>query len=99
MTTQATQWFNNGDHPLDYEGMSEEDKEAGYEGAVVRRWRKPKQRGLYCLTCGSMFIDHGFIDQDIGQMVCPGDYIVTTAPDTYLAVKPDVFESTYKDNL
>lgn len=86
------QWFKNGDHPQDYsrthEGLDggvwrifppEERKARGWEGDVVRYFRHPDVPGdTVCDACGSTMHEHGWLDSgDSGQIVCPGDWIVS----------------------
>lgn len=74
----ATQWFKNGDHPLDYaddqQGMIEgvqrtisgdSRREHGWEGSVVRYFRHPNVPGEKVCEhqgCGRTMHDHGWID-------------------------------------
>ena len=75
---EATQWFKNGDHPLDYtkthDGLengelrqfSPEERQAnGWEGDIVRYFRHPDNayKGeRHCTTCGVIMHKHGWID-------------------------------------
>lgn len=75
---EATQWFKNGDHPLDYQKdiqnvdpisgaattiSAEYRKENNWEGDVVRYFRHPQISGRsYCKYCTKMYHDHGWID-------------------------------------
>lgn len=78
----ATQWFRNGDHPLDYANDRDEplEGEAGigkykkdfcrvsdWEGEVVRRYRHPGV-SPYAVhaTCGKAMGDHGWLDTPEG---------------------------------
>lgn len=103
----ATQWFKNGDHPLDYskpcyifdngearESTPEERKAKDWEGGVVRRYRHPYMLGgLVCSHCGKPMHDHGWIDDaTIYNVVCPGDWIIAT-PTGYMTCKPDLYEA------
>lgn len=52
---EATQWFKNGDHPLDGNERFDrgEFKDELYEGKVVRYYRHPDITGLtICSKCG-----------------------------------------------
>lgn len=86
----ATQWFRNGDHPLDGGGDS--------EGAVVRYYRHPRVPGTdFCAYCRRMFHDHGFVDTlEGGHIVCPGDWIITGVKGEHYPCKPDIFAATYE---
>lgn len=75
---EATQWFKNGDHPLDYsvthvgydkdlddcrEYPPEEREAKGWEGDVVRYYRHPSVSGeSLCQHCGETMHVHGWID-------------------------------------
>ena len=75
---EATQWFKNGDHPLDYskthDGFAggelvkfepEYRKEMGWEGDVVRYFRHPDKAYAgerQCEKCGQIMHKHGWID-------------------------------------
>ena len=108
---EATQWFKNGDHPLDYEkdhyGMENgeprtfsgaERKESGWEGDVVRYFRRPDVAGSSsCANCDRTMNDHGWIDTlEGGHIVCPGDWIITGVKGEVYPCKPDIFEATYE---
>jgi hypothetical protein len=107
----AIQWFKNGDHPEDYnknhEGLDngvcrtftgEERRERGWEGDVVRYFRRPDVSGeTECKHCGVRMHDHGWIDTlEGGHIVCPGDWIITGVNDEYYPCKPDIFDATYE---
>jgi len=67
-------WYKNGDHPLD-NSFGEDGQE--YEGNVVRYYRVPGMDGIYCKSCGKTMKEHGWIDSGaLGNVVCPGSYIV-----------------------
>lgn len=108
---EATQWFKNGDHPLDYSkthtGLEngelrqfylEERRMLEWEGDVVRYYRHPKMDGQHkCRRCGNIMHDHGWIESiKSDHIVCPGDYILTDATGEYYPCKPDVFAATYE---
>lgn len=75
---EATQWFKNGDHPLDYskkyvgydrsidairEYFSEERKANNWEGDIVRYFRSPEVSSeKVCEKCGHTMHEHGWID-------------------------------------
>ena len=108
---EATQWFKNGDHPKDYESTIEgwegrklrtytgaERKERGWEGDVVRYFRRPDVDGAQrCQHCSSIMHDHGWIDTlEGGHIVCPGDWIITGVKGEMYPCKADVFAATYE---
>lgn len=108
---EATQWFKNGDHPLDYskthDGLAAGEltqfspqyrKDHGWEGDVVRYYRNPTDHGhRACEKCGDMMDNHGWIDTlEGGHIVCPGDWIITGVKGEHYPCKPDIFEQTYE---
>ena len=107
----ATQWFKNGDHPLDYaqdriglvKGVvvtfsAEYIREQKWEGATVRYFRRPDVMGILpCSHCGKPMHDHGWIDTlEGGHIVCPGDWIITGVKGEHYPCKPDIFAATYE---
>lgn len=108
---EATQWFKNGDHPLDYskervgfdgEVMrtwpAEYAKQYDWEGDVVRRYRTPQLDGQTpCKHCGQIMHNHGWIETlEGGHIVCPGDWIITGVQGENYPCKPDIFAMTYE---
>lgn len=108
---EATQWFKNGDHPLDYSQthhgyekgilrpFSPEERKANeWEGDVVRYYCRPDDDGeRACEKCGNRMHDHGWIDTlEGGHIVCPGDWIITGVKGEHYPCKPDVFAATYE---
>lgn len=108
---EATQWFKNGDHPLDYskdhEGLdggeirtftAAERKANKWEGDVVRYFRHPNVDGLTaCKHCGKTMHAHGWIDTlEGGHIVCPGDWVIQGVKGEMYPCKPDIFEETYE---
>lgn len=93
---EATQWFKNGDHPLDY--STEEQERLGWEGEVVRYYRTPDIDGqTTCKHCGDIMHNHGWIDTlEGGHIVCVGDYIITGVKGEHYPCKPDIFDMTYE---
>jgi hypothetical protein len=87
---EASQWFQNGDHPKD--GPSD------MEGRVVRYYRTPDTPGRdKCRGCGHYMYDHGWIDQEnMGVPVCPGDWVVTNRKDKYKVYDDCTFRYTYE---
>ena len=111
VVVEASQWFKNGDHPLDYskdhEGLengemrtftAQERKEKAWEGDIVRYFRRPDFAGeVPCDVCGKPMNDHGWIDTlEMGHRVCPGDWIITGVKGELYPCKPDIFEATYE---
>ena len=107
---EATQWFKNGDHPLDYskdhQGLERgemrvftgaERKANGWEGDIVRYYRHPDVPGdRPCEQCGLPHHVHGWIDTlEQGHRVCPGDWIITGVKGEHYPCKPDIFAATY----
>ena len=108
---EATQWFKNGDHPLDYvkdharfeKGnlrifTGAERRALGWEGSVVRYYRHPNVPGdSLCEQCGQPHHIHGWVDTlEQGHRVCPGDYIITGVKGEHYPCKPDIFAATYE---
>lgn len=108
---EATQWFRNGDHPLDYvkDHVSADGpmvvtpghvrKAEGWEGDVVRYFRRPQGPGIIkpCDHCGQIMHVHGWIDtKEGGHIVCPGDWIITGVEGEVYPCKPSIFEATYE---
>ena len=107
----ATQWFKNGDHPNDYATDSQgfengelrtftgaERKARGWEGAVVRYFRRPDVDGAHeCMYCNSTMHCHGWIDtREGGHIVCPGDFIITGVAGERYPCKAAIFAATYE---
>ena len=97
---EATQWFKNGDHPIDGDqtftsGVYENER---CEGKVVRYFRRPDVSGdKTCEKCGQQMNSHGWIDTlEGGHIVCPGDWIITGVKGEFYPCKPDIFEQTYE---
>lgn len=111
VVVEASQWFKNGDHPLDYVGdvdgfdkgrpatFSAEFRKANdWSGGVVKRFRSPDQPGhTECKHCGITMHHHGWIDTlEGGHNVCPGDWIITGIKGENYPCKPDIFAATYE---
>ena len=108
---EASQWWKNGDHPLDYSKRydefeygclrqfpPDERKAAGWEGDVVRYFRNPdKTDERQCEKCGQIMHLHGWIDTlEGGHIVCPGDWIITGVAGEFYPCKPNIFAATYE---
>ena len=96
---EATQWFKNGDHPIDNSFSCEQGMEGSEsEGLVVRYLRlSDLSSDTLCKHCRKTFHVHGWIDtKEGGHIVCPGDWIITGVKGEYYPCKPDIFELTYE---
>lgn len=111
VVVSASQWFMNGDHPLDYskthDGLEngelrqfspEERRANGWEGDIVRYYRHPDDSGeRACQLCGNTMHMHGWIDtKEGGHIVCPGDWIITGVQGEHYPCKPYIFAETYE---
>lgn len=99
----ATQWFKNGDHPLDdcfrlFEDTGEAPLLAR-EGKIVRYYRHPNVDGQkVCDICNHTMQEHGWVDTlEGGHIVCCGDWIITGVRGEFYPCKPDIFEMTYTE--
>lgn len=90
VTVEASQWWENGDHPLDGDDPS-------LEGKVVRYFRHPEVVGATpCRHCTVPMHNHGWIDTlEGGHIVCPGDWVITGVANEFYPCKPDIFAQTY----
>jgi hypothetical protein len=97
---EATQWFKNGDHPLDHCFIVSPVSGVPFysEGKVVRYYRHPGVPGNKpCEQCGQPHHIHGWVDTlEQGHRVCPGDWIITGVKGERYPCKPDVFAATYE---
>ncbi len=97
IVVEATQWWQNGDHPKD--GPIGEPRDAAFlnEGKVVRYYRSPLGDGNeFCQFCKTVMHIHGWIDTlEGGHIVCPGDWIITGIEGEHYPCKPNIFEKTY----
>jgi hypothetical protein len=99
---EATQWFENGDHPDDDCDIIEPAKDSTEqfepffsEGKVVRNYRNPTVDGQsQCNRCGDFMDNHGWIET-LDQIVCPGTWIITDEKGKISTCKPEIFEETY----
>ena len=93
---EATQWFKNGDHPLDHPKNEMPD----WEGRIVRYYRHPEVSGTtHCRHehCQKQMHDHGWVDTlEGGHIVCPGDWIITGVKGEHYPCKPHIFAETYE---
>lgn len=95
---EATQWFKNGDHPLDACGtINGSNGPFLSEGKVVRYFRHPDVPGAnLCNYCQKTMDHHGWIETlEGGHIVCPGDWIITGVAGEMYPCKPDIFVATY----
>ena len=98
---EATQWFKNGDHPLDaceLVAVPRGQMPFMSEGEIVRYFRRPDVDGQQpCGYCGQLMHNHGWIDTlEGGHIVCPGDWIITGVQGEMYPCKPAIFEATYE---
>ena len=99
---EATQWFKNGDHPMDDVMRPFEDTGAlptePREGAIVRYFRHPNYDGKsVCGQCGHTLHEHGWIDTlEGGHTACVGDWIITGIKGETYPCKDDIFKATYE---
>jgi len=109
LSVEATRWFQNGDHPLDYVnprigcGISmpaEIAEQLGLEGELVKRFNAPGfPPEATCASCGQRVDAHGAVSTPSGAaVVCPGDWIVTGVDDVHYPVKNTVFTTLYQPN-
>lgn len=104
---EASRWFKNGDHPLDYaedvqgwEGMhyitypAAHAKEKDWEGAVVRRFRHPYISGdKVCNDCGNTMNDHGHI-----ELLTAGAHSSSVCPGDWIVTGTDGKYSIVSDS-
>lgn len=97
---EATQWFRNGDHPMDNSRPIDrpDGDEMLTEGFVVKffSWfHIPGDR--FCPECGNAMKRHGIIEGLNGEeeLVHPGDYIVTNAKGRFYRRSQKEFEEMY----
>lgn len=98
---EAHQWFKNGDHPLDNcTEVKATDSGETYksEGKLVRYYRHPAVPGhVTCRICETAMHYHGWIETlEGGQIVCPGDYIITGTRGEHYPCKPEIFNEKYE---
>ncbi len=71
-------------------------KAQGWEGGVVRYYRHPGVDGETICVCGHRMHDHGWIDDALGETVCPGDFVITNTNGTHSTCNPVVFHLNYE---
>jgi hypothetical protein len=99
---EATQWYQNGDHPRD--GSTPIDKPGATqlsEGNVVRFFlRHHIPGGRFCPECGNEMRTHGLLNEELAingeEVICPGDYIVTDRKGRYYKMSAADFEAQYE---
>ena len=96
---EAHQWFKNGDHPNDSCILIENNNGELFlsEGKVVRRYNHPERSWTsVCKHCGLTMEEHGWIDTlEVGNIVCPSDWIITGVESEYYPCKDNIFRRTY----
>lgn len=95
----ATQWFQNGDHPQDAcEPLEFDGEKFLSEGNIVRYFRRPDTAAdKQCEHCKLTMHVHGWIDTlEGGHIVCPGDWVITGVKGERYPCKPDIFAETYE---
>lgn len=97
---EATQWFKNGDHPLDGTDRHVGGCHAGKlkEGKIVRYSHFSFIDGyITCNRCGNPQKNHGSMKLVNGWLlVCPGDWIITGVNGEFYPCKPYIFDQTYE---
>lgn len=111
VVVEATRWFKNGDHPLDYvqdetafqngrlvSVPASHRKAHNWEGDLVRYYRHPEDHAeRLCTACGIEMHGHGWIDTlEGGHIVCPGDWIITGVAGEHYPCKDAIFQATYE---
>lgn len=94
---EATQWFKNGDHPLDESILNELGELS--EGKIIKKFRHVQvDGGLICNRCSQVMDNHGWIENANGRScsVCPSDYIITNEDGFYYPWKESAFKATYE---
>jgi len=95
LVVEAVQWFKNG---VWRTWTGEEVKANGWEGQIVRYFRRPDVSGdKVCKRCGLKMKDHGWIDTpEGGHKVCPGDFVITGVKGERYPCRPEIFAATYE---
>jgi hypothetical protein len=90
VVVEATQWFENGDHPEVRPNESVTFTDDGQGG------RKIVARPV-CARCGQDLNAHGWVGPfEWPNLACPGDWIITGVQGEHYPCKPDIFEATYE---
>lgn len=101
-TTQVI-WQQNGDHPDDCSEMitDGDGRPMLTEGRVVRRYRHPSLSGVNnCIKCQHTFDRHGWVDDgNGGQVVCPGDTVISTDTNHYVVVPQQLMRTLDQQSL
>lgn len=102
---EATQWFRNGDHPLDDSKPLDTPTSLGTtlsEGKVVKRFRARHIPGdRVCQECGTVMHKHGELTLFDGseELVHPGDYIITNKKGFFYRRSAVEFEAMYEEHV
>jgi hypothetical protein len=98
---EATQWFENGDHPNDNPKMyTVLDEVIKGEGQIVRFFYTSEDSSVHhiCPACGKLLQWHGHIENEFGgYVVCPGDFIITDPRGFYYPMNAKVFKRLYEE--
>jgi hypothetical protein len=87
--TEATQWFQDGDHPQVQVFKSIDELEA-LDPLTTAGDR-------FCPNCGNLMRRHGVLDGANGlEYICPSDYVVTDRDGNPYRVSRGEFESQYE---
>ena len=82
VVVEAVQWFA--------QSCGEDEVVQPYHGA-------DREPGQACGMCGGNMVKHGMIGPpEAAWIVCPGDWIITSAKGKHGPCKPDIFEQTYE---
>lgn len=99
---EATQWFRNGDHPDDesHQIDSSDGSTRLSEGKVVREFKSLNIPGdRVCRICGNIMQKHGELTNshnDVDEIICPGDYIITDSQGRRYKMPVKEFELMYE---
>lgn len=102
---EATQWFRNGDHPLDDSKPLDSPTGMGTtlsEGKVVQRFSALHIPGdRVCQECGVVMHKHGALTRFDGsdELVHPGDYIITDKKGNFYRRSSVEFEAMYEEHV
>jgi len=97
---EATQWFKNGDHPLDSKEKIDFGKFRGnlVEGTIVQPYRNADLDGeVKCGRCINQMQEHGvIINKYWSCVVCPSDYVITLKDGEYYSCHYSIFKRLYR---